>query len=415
MFRFPVVCLLLVAALNIAISATGDEPKAPDFAPVVQGNNAFAVALYAKLRTEKGNLFFSPYSISTALAMTYAGAEGKTATEMAAVLRLTLPQDQLPPAFAALAAKLHGDTKTQGYQLRIANRLWGQTGYSFLPTFLQITRDDFGTELGQVDFGRTENARQTINTWVEEKTEKKIEALIGEGVLDAATRLVLTNAIYFKGNWDKPFDGKATAYGIFRATTKARFKVPMMFQSGNFPFRIVDRIQVLELPYVKKDLSMVVILPKEVNGLADLEKQLTAETLGTWTSDLREHGLKVYLPRFMMNSDFRLDQVLCSMGMPLVFSSDADLSGMTGNRDLFLSAVVHKAFIEVNEEGTEAAAATGGGGSWGLPPVFRVDHPFLFLIRDNRTGSILFLGRVVNPNEGLKAKKTTPRKRRPYS
>ena len=327
---------------------------------VVQGNNAFALALYAKLRAEdQGNLFLSPYSISTALAMTYAGAKGKTAAEMAEVLHFTVPQEQLHPAFAALTAKLHGDIKKEGYQLRIANRLWGQAGYHFLPTFLQVTRDHYGAELAQVDFAQnTEAARHTINAWVEEKTEKKIKDLIAQGVLDSGTTLVLTNAIYFKGDWQRKFEAKATKDAPFLLTPQEKVTVPMMRQRGKFAYGVVGKVQVLELPYVGKDLSMFVLLPKEVDGLADLEKSLSVETLNTWTSGLREQTVEVLLPKFKMTSGFRLEKVLGSMGMPLAFSGEADFSGMTGKRGLFISAVIHKAFVDVNEEGTEAAAAT---------------------------------------------------------
>ena len=386
--------MVLCAVCSAVYAVDGVTSKSPD-------NNAFALALYAKLRAEdQGNLFLSPYSISTALAMTYAGAKGKTAAEMAEVLHFTVPQEQLHPGFAALTAKLHGDIKKEGYQLRIANRLWGQAGYHFLPTFLQVTRDHYGAELAQVDFAQdTEAARHTINAWVEEKTEEKIKDLLAQGVLDSGTTLVLTNAIYFKGDWQRKFEAKATKDAPFLLTPQKKVTVPMMRQRGKFAYGVVGNVQVLELPYVGKDLSMFVLLPKEVDGLADLEKSLSEETLNTWTSGLREQTVEVLLPKFKMTSGFRLEKVLGAMGMPLAFSDKADFSGMTGQRGLFISAVIHKAFIDVNEEGTEAAAATAVVMRAPAPPnpIFRADHAFLFLIRDNRTGSILFLGRMMNP------------------
>ena len=386
--------MVLCAVCSAVYAVDGVTSKSPD-------NNAFALALYAKLRAEdQGNLFLSPYSISTALAMTYAGAKGKTAAEMAEVLHFTVPQEQLHPGFAALTAKLHGDIKKEGYQLRIANRLWGQAGYHFLPTFLQVTRDHYGAELAQVDFAQdTEAARHTINAWVEEKTEEKIKDLLAQGVLDSGTTLVLTNAIYFKGDWQRKFEAKATKDAPFLLTPQKKVTVPMMRQRGKFAYGVVGNVQVLELPYVGKDLSMFVLLPKEVDGLADLEKSLSVETLNTWTSGLREQTVEVLLPKFKMTSGFRLEKVLGAMGMPLAFSDKADFSGMTGQRGLFISAVIHKAFIDVNEEGTEAAAATAVVMRAPAPPnpIFRADHAFLFLIRDNRTGSILFLGRMMNP------------------
>ncbi|MGD0518998.1 MAG: serpin family protein [Thermoguttaceae bacterium] len=406
--HIPIVVLLATFAVvytEFYATVSGAAEAKPDAQAlaVVQGNNALAFDLYAKLRTEnEGNLFLSPYSISTALAMTYAGAKGKTAAEMAEVLRFTVPQEQLHPAFAALAAKLHGDVKKEGYQLRIANRLWGQVGYHFLPKFLQATRDYYGAELAQVDFAQdTEAARHTINTWVAENTEEKIKDLIAKGVLNPLTRLVLTNAIYFKGDWQSKFEAKATKDAPFLLTPQEKVNVPMMHQMGMFHYGVVDEVQVLELPYVGKDLSMFVLLPKEVDGLADLEKNLSAKNLSIWISGLREQEVTVLLPRFKMISGFRLEQVLGSMGMPQAFSGEADFAGMTGKRELSISAVIHKAFIDVNEEGTEAAAATAVVMARPSPPkqnpTFRADHPFLFLIRDNRSGSILFLGRMANP------------------
>jgi serpin B len=401
-----VVLLAFAAAAAFIVCGTpacnAAEPAAPTGA-VVEGNNAFALALYAKLRAEnKGNVFFSPYSISTALAMTYAGAKEKTASEMAEVLHFTVPQEQVAPAFAALGAKLHGDVKKDGYQLRIANRLWGQTGYHFLPAFLQVTRDDYGAELGQLDFvGNAEAARNTINSWVTEKTEQKIKDLIPRGVLGKNTTLVLTNAIYFKGDWLLKFEARATRDAPFLVTASEKVNVPMMRQTAMFAYGAVDNVQVLELPYVGRNLSMFVLLPKETDGLADLEKRLTAKSLKAWTSGLKMQTIEVFLPKFRMTLSFRLEKMLESMGMAMAFTGDADFSGMTGKRDLFISAVVHKAFVDVKERGTEAAAATGVMMARAAAPlknpVFRADHPFLFLIRDNRTGSILFLGRVVNP------------------
>ncbi len=400
------VVLAAIVAVAFIVSGTpacdAAEPAART-AAVVQGNDAFALALYAKLREEnKGNTFLSPYSISTALAMAYAGAKGKTAAEMAEVLHFSVPQDEVPPAFAALAAKLRGDVKKEGYQLRIANRLWGQTGYHFLPAFLQVTRDDYGAELAQLDFaGDAEAARRTINTWVEEKTEQKIKDLIARGVLGRSTTLVVTNAIYFKGEWQMKFEAQLTRDAPFLLTNGEKVTAPMMRQTARFAYGVVGNIQIIELPYVGKNLSMFVLLPKEADGLSGLEKSLSADMLRTWTTELKPQTVEVFLPKFKTASSFRLDKVLGSMGMALAFSGNADFSGMTGNRELSISAVIHKAFVSVTEQGTEAAAATAvvmaRAARPQKHPMFRADHPFLFLIRDNRTGSIVFLGRMVNP------------------
>ena len=379
-----------------------------DVATVVGGNNRFALDLYARLRTEQsGNLFFSPSSISTALAMTYAGARGDTESEMAKVLHFTLPQDKLHPGFASLNKTLDGNGEKRGYRLHGANRLWGQQGYGFLPEFLTITRTHYDAELAEVDFVReTEQARQQINTWVEKQTQDKIKDLIPPGIIDALTRLVLTNAIYFKGDWTKPFDNKVTKDASFQVTSQQRTDVPMMHQQGDFRYWAGDGLKILELPYGRGELSMLVLLPDETEGLPDLEARLTAENLGRWLMDVREQPVRVFLPQFKLTSQFRLDDTLKAMGMPLAFSFfGADFSGMTVTRDLFIWAVIHQAFVDVNEEGTEAAAATAvimslrGLAITRQPAEFRADHPFVFLIRDNRTGSILFLGRLMNPKE----------------
>jgi len=383
-----------------ALSKVGGEVN-PDLSALAKGNNQFAFDLYGRLRTEPGNLFFSPNSISTALAMTYAGAKADTESQMADALHYDLAPDRLHPAFSTLVERLHGRTK-KGIEIKVANRLWGQTGYEFLPAYIQVTKQQYRAELGQVDFvQQTEAARQAINTWVEEQTNDKIKDLIPSGVLNEMTRLVLTNAIYFKGDWGSQFDKKATKDATFHLSATENVDVPMMFQKEEFKYGAVDDVQILELPYVGNDLSMLVLLPKEVDGLPSLEEKLTLDNLGKWSSALRKQKVDVYLPKFTMTSQFSLDGVLRAMGMTAAFDSgQADFSGMIGKKELYITAVVHKAFVDVNEQGTEAAAATGvavGVTSVQITPTFRADHPFVFLIRDNQTGSILFMGRVANP------------------
>ncbi|MFN4257683.1 MAG: serpin family protein [Gemmataceae bacterium] len=373
-----------------------------DVEAVVRGNNDFAWDLYAKLAAEKpGNLFFSPNSISTALAMTYAGARGDTETQMAKALHFEVPQQQLHPAFASLLKDLHADAQ-RGYQLRIANRLWGQQGYQFLPQFLQITQKDYGAELAQLDFVKQpEPSRQTINRWVAEQTQDKIKDLIPSGAINDLTRLVLTNAIYFKGDWANQFKKEATKEAPFTVSANEKVNVPLMYQQERFAYGKMDGVQLLELPYAGKELSMLVLLPEKVDGLPALEKSLTAANLAKWQKGMQPQKVEVYLPRFTMTSEFMLKDALSALGMPLAFTpGKADFSGMNGERDLFISAAIHKAFVDVNEQGTEAAAATAivvGVTSVQIVPTFRADHPFVFLIRDNTTNSILFLGRVVNP------------------
>ncbi|HBL13408.1 MAG TPA: hypothetical protein DD379_18820 [Cyanobacteria bacterium UBA11162] len=387
---------------NIA-SQTLQKNANSDVDILVKGNNAFALDLYSQLcSNQKRNLFVSPYSLSTALAMTYAGARGKTATEIAKVLHFTLEQEHLHPSFTTLIRDLKTNEK-KGYQLLQANRLWGQKGENFQDDFLKITKDNYGSQLEEVDFiNATEEARRTINNWVMQQTQDKIQGLFPEGSLNQDTRLVLTNAIYFKGTWLEPFNRQQTKTQPFNITATEKVNVPMMYkEDGRSYYTDLDDLQVLEMPYVGDRLSMVILLPKKVDGLADLEKKLTLDNLDKWLSSLPSHPamVNVFLPKFKVTSAFELNQVLSAMGMPLAFSNNADFSGVNNNDNLSISKVVHQAFVDVYEEGTEAAAATGVGseGAESVTFLFRVDHPFIFLIRDKNSGSILFLGRVINP------------------
>lgn len=376
---------------------------------VVAGNTEFGLALYQQLRSEPGNLFFSPHSISTALAMTYAGARGQTAEEMAKTLRFTLPADELHPAFAKLQEHLNALQKAGHVQLSAANSLWAQRDFKFLDDFLALTKKNYGAGLRQVDFKNdTESARKTINAWVEKETRDKIKDLLKPGVLNRMTRLVLCNAIYFKGNWAAQFDKKATQNADFHVTTGQTVRVAMMAQTEQkCRFGKFDAVRALELPYQGNELSMVAFLPNAVDGLPAWEKQLTPANLQLWLGTLASAPpvkVNVFLPKFKTTSEFSLGKVLAAMGMSNAFGDAADFSGMTGQRDFTLREVVHKAFVDVNEEGTEAAAATAvimakAAAIEETPPEFRADHPFVFLIRNNATGAVLFLGRVIDPTK----------------
>jgi serine protease inhibitor len=395
--------LTVLAALLAAVGTMqAAERAAGDQAAVVKGNTAFAVDLYGNLRSQEGNLFCSPYSISTALAMTYAGARGPTADEMARTLHFTLDQDRLHPACGALRQVLGGDGKKRGYELYTANGLWGQKGYGFLDDFLKVTRDHYHAPLTEVDFVKApEDARKTINDAVAKETKGRVKDLLPSGIINDHTRLVLTNAIYFKAGWASKFNKNATSEAAFHVKPDEKVSVPMMRQTVKSPFFDAGNFQVLELPYLEKELSMVIFLPKKVDGLAEFEKELTVARLADVLSKLHVAKLEVWLPRFKMTGEFRLKKELSELGMPTAFSSkDADLSGMNGKKNLFLQEAVHSTFIEGNEEGTEAAGATAVvGGEDSLPPSFKADHPFLFVIRENQTGTILFMGRVVNPGK----------------
>lgn len=411
LFGFFLLVLMLIVSVSCRSQAgqTGPGKReaitvTQDLRAVAEDNNRFALDLYARLRAAKAtNLFFSPSSISAALAMTYAGARGETAEQMAKVLHFRSSEEKLHAAFGDLRRLWNAERKQQGYQLNVANRLWGQQSFRFRPEFQAVTRECYGAELAPVDFARNaEDARQQINDWVEEQTQGKIRDLIAPGMLDAMTRLVLTNAIYFKGDWTRPFRKESTQVAPFHLSAGMTADVPLMHQQEPFRFWAGDGLKVLELPYGEGDLTMLVLLPDETEGLPALEARLTADNLSRWESTLRKQKVRVYLPRFTMTSQFELADLLRAMGMTRLFNSrEADLSGMSTEEGLSVSAVIHKAFVDVNEEGTEAAAATAVGvratAMIAQPPVFRADHPFIFLIRDNRTGSILFLGRLVNP------------------
>jgi len=378
------------------------EHLTPDAGAVARGATAFALDLYQQLRHNDGNLFFSPYSISTALAMTYAGARGDTATQIAQTLHFPLEDERLHEAFAAHERLLHAVQEKGDVLLSVANALWPAVGYAFLSTYLDLVKQFYGASITPLDFVRDpEAARVQINGWVKDETQGKIKDLIPSGLLDELTKLVLTNAIYFKGNWASQFDGKKTKDAPFWLTAKRAVDAPMMAQKRSFGYRAIDGLQVLELPYVGDDLSMILLLPRAIDGLPALEDALSAKNLARWTNRLRPQEVEVFLPRFKATSTFSLGGVLAKMGMRDAFG-DADFSGMTGKRDLFISEVLHKAFVDVNEEGTEAAAATAVIMTKSMafdmgPTIFKADHPFIFLILDKYSGGILFLGRVVDP------------------
>lgn len=382
-------------------SAESAQPAAADTASLVEANNRFAWKLFGVLRKQDGNLFWSPFSVSTALAMTYAGAAGSTAAEMAEALELGGVGGGVHEAYESLLAGLT-PTGDAGYRLEIANALWSHATYAFRPEFLAIGRERYRAELRSLDFAQGQAARQTINEWVARQTADRIRDLIPPNVLTPLTRLVLTNAVYFKGQWGEPFDPQLTKdEDFFPARDRSR-KVPMMHRRGRL--RALEEAEWLavELPYHGGAVSMVVLLPREKGGLAKLEPSLTARRVSELVERLSEAEVDLALPRFTVTSEFRLDESLQALGMKQAFGATADFSGMDGTRELYIQAAIHKAFVEVNEEGTEAAAATGvvvgvRAARPAPPIVFRADHPFVFLIRDARSGSVLFVGRVAEP------------------
>jgi serpin B len=401
-----ILCLTLFVSGTLSFCFNLHAETSSDVRDVVAGNTGFAVDLYGKLRTGEGNIFFSPYSISTALAMTYGGARGETAKQMAQTLRFSLPTDDLHPAFAAMEADLNSIQMEGPVQLSIANSLWPQSGFAFRPDYLALCQKYYGASIQSVDYrGHAEAACKKINDWVDATTNHKIVESLKSGTVDGA-RLVLVDAVYFWGNWVSPFKTNLTEDEPFHKLPGVTITAPTMRQTHEFGYAEFPDLQVLELPY-PGDVSMVVLLPRTMDGIGKLEAQLTAQNLTSWTTNLASRTVDVHLPKFETTFDILLADTLASMGMPDAFTfGQADFSGMDGQRDLFISQVIHKAHVKVDEEGTEADAATvievaNGAVPMHLSPipVFRADHPFLFLIRDNRTGSILFLGRIMKPTE----------------
>ena len=411
--RFFVIFVAAMVAVCALVDETwADKPEKVDkkVASVAESNNGFAFDMYARLAgivAEKdGNLFFSPSSIVTALAMTYGGARGETAAEMKKVLHFQLDDTELHPAMGKLAKALN--YKEKGLKLSIANALWGQQDYKFLDSFIELNKKNYEAGLKDVDFKtKTEETRQLINKWVEQKTNNKIKDLIPKGLLDPAVRLVLTNAIHFKGTWHVKFDKKNTKKEKFHVTEKKSVQIDTMkMKKPNLKYLRAKGFKALELPYEGKKMSMVLFLPDKIDGLAEFEKSFTLENVKKWLPRMWEQKIQeVAIPKFTMTREFSLAKVLAEMGMPTAFVyPKADFSGMDGTRELYIAAVLHKAFVDVYEEGTEAAAATAvvmraGSARPPEPKIFKADHPFAFVIRDNKTGAILFMGRVTDPTK----------------
>jgi len=378
-----------------------------DLAILVDGNSEFAFDLYQTFKDVDGNLFYSPYSISQALVMTYAGARGDTEEQMADTLNFLLPHDTIHRTFNGLdiALRSRGEgakgKDQEGFRLNIVNAIWGQEDYEFLSEYLDILAENYGAGLRILDFvAEPEPSRITINDWVSEQTEGRIEDLIPQGAIDALTRLVLTNAIYFNAAWQFPFEEDTTSDGTFYLQDSREVTVPMMHQTESFGYTKGETYQAVELPYDGNELSMVIVLPK-AGQFEDFEGSMDYPTVSGIISELQNRQVSLAMPKFELESEFSLKSVLANMGMPIAFSGDADFSGMTGNRDLFIGEIIHKAFVSVDEAGTEAAAATAVIMKLTAMPEepieVTIDRPFIFLIRDIETGAILFIGRVMNP------------------
>ncbi|XP_074002299.1 serpin B6-like [Numenius arquata] len=372
-------------------------------------NTTFALDLLRKLCEKKSgqNVFFSPFSISSALSMILLGSKGNTEAQIAKVLSLNKSEDA-HNGYQSLLSEIN-DPNTK-YILRTANRLYGEKTFEFLSSFIESSQKLYHAGLEQTDFvNASEDSRKQINGWVEERTEGRIQNLLAEGILNSLTRLVLVNAIYFKGNWEKQFNKESTAERPFHINKNETKPVQMMFKKATFNMTYIGdfKTKILELPYVGNELSMIILLPDaiqdESTGLESLESELTYEKLIDWINPemMDPTEIRVSLPRFKLEEDYDLKPLLSSMGMPDAFDlGKSDFSGMSAGNELVLSEVVHKSFVEVNEEGTEAAAATAGVMMLRcarIVPEFTADHPFLFFIRHNKTSSILFCGRFCSP------------------
>jgi|TARA_B100002003_G_scaffold52782_1_gene48014 serpin B len=411
------IALLMVAVVTAAVVLflfpyQPDQPPQADdtdstqqgIQEVVNANNQFAFELYSEINKAKdSNIFYSPYSISSAIAMTYEGAKGQTADEMKSVFHF--PESNiLRPNFAAIYNDIN--KRTKAYELRTGNALWVQNDFPFLEDYTSRVEQYYGGKAANVDFvTETEKSRQTINSFIEEQTNNKIKDLIPQGMLNSMTRLVLTNAIYFKGTWEWEFDKSDTREQDFKITPTNIVKTPMMFMDNDkaeFNYADIGDLQILELPYKGEEISMLILLPTE--NLAAIEPSLTAEKLKEWKSQMNEFKLDaIYLPKFEFDTKYFMKDTLSAMGMPTAFEwPGADFSGMDGTEMLYIDKVIHQAYVKVDEKGTEAAAATAimvGFGSAGPRNVFRADHPFIFIIQEKETGNILFMGRMSDPTK----------------
>jgi serpin B len=380
--------------------------KAYDAAELAGAGNRFALDLFRQVQPEAGNMVYSPYSISTVLAMCYSGAGGETARQMSEVLYFP-PAGQLETAETVLRKEiLSGDT-LPGTEISLANAIWAQQDFDFLPEYLDNISEVYDAPLTKMDFingEARENSRQKINRWVEEHTRSKIRDLIAQGVLSENTRMVLTNAIYFNGKWKWTFDPGATHPSIFHVSPRETRMTPFMNMTRTVPYYEDEEIQAIRLPYRGDRFSMTVILPRTPEGWKMISRVIDLERLDKVETHFNPAEVSISLPRFRSEMKMDLRRELVKMGMDLPFGRDADFSGMTGEKNLFIDEVIHKAFIEVSESGTEAAAATGAimslKSAYRTEPLrFNADHPFLYCIREQRTGCIIFLGRLVRPAE----------------
>jgi serpin B len=408
-FRAHTLMLMLTLILP-ALAPAADSSVIVE--KLVKDNTVFAIELYKKLCSETGNISISPYSISASLAMACAGARGDTQKQMTETLGFSVQPKSVQPAFESLRLMLDKLEGKGGVSLNVANSLWTQKGYDISPEYKDLLKTYFGASLISLDYkSQTGEAIKTINDWVDARTQGRIKDIITSDTINPNTKMVLTNAICFKGDWKETFDDDLTEDFKFFISSDNSTEIQMMKHTGMFKYADIESIQILEIPYAGNELSMIAILPKDTEGIRALERNLSSENLNVWKAKMVSTKVLAHIPRFSILSSFDLSDALVSMGMIDAFSSrDANFNGIapTNNDPLFLSTVIHKAFIEVNEEGTQASAATSMVATDEVSlndaqiPVFQADHPFIFLIQENQTGSILFMGRVAEPTKAQK-------------
>ena len=406
MVRAALIFFALMVAMARDVHAQTDFAVTTDVAAIAEANNQFTLDLYKSVCDTPGNLFLSPYSVSTALAMLHAGAVGPTADEIGKTLHLpNLPPTELHSTFGDLIGHLQADKSSSGYELHVANAAWTGSDVPINKDYLNLVEQHFSAHIANLDFYQPDSVASTINDWVADHTNDKIKDLISPDAIrsdsEHRTALVLTNAIYFKGDWQLQFETNRTHDDEWHGASGETSSVPMMHQTGEYGFFEGENLSAIEMPYIGGNVTMVVLLPNKDDGLPDVEKSLDFHQLDDIISRLRDDEVIVSCPKFKVESQFLLNDSLKQLGMPLAFTRQADFSQITVSGKMLVSAVFHRAFVKVDEEGTEAAAATGIVGVQPTvvvrKPVFNADHPFLFLIRDIKTKTILFIGRIEKP------------------
>ncbi len=398
-----IIAITQVASAEMVMMPIGDETG---MLTLVRGNNEFAMDLYSAVceMNDDDNIFFSPYSISMVLGMTYNGASGSTAFEMASVLHFDLPVEALNREFQLVTEMLNlGDLSMERgdpFTLAISNGLWVQNGYELLNSFVTAVTGYYSASVENLDFaGDAEGSREVINSWVAESTMDKILDLIPRGVLGADTRVVLTNAVYFKASWRHPFDAHATSDGRFILPNGSAVVVPMMTNTEHYGYAFTEEWSAVALDYAGGDAGMLIIMPS--GDMEEFQEDFNAETLDAIGTSMTSRNVHLTMPGFEFTRSMPLGAILISLGMESAFGPDANFSGFTGNPDLYISEVLHKAFVKVDEEGTEAAAATAVVMNMlsmpETPIEMNINRPFIFIIQDNPTGSIVFMGRMMDP------------------